>query len=223
MRRPQRHAPPPPAQRPQGYPTAHANDSTEPYYMRDHGFPHPQHHTDMPSHYSPNPLAAYSLPPSLPRFSHYITGRRSGRAGISDRRNSITNYESPRLVQASDHVSSDDEPDDQPDLHLPLKESLENRGVQVTSSDQAPPTTKQMKTSPYTETIERIHHSTFREDLLQHDEIAAQLTTLRLHLRPPSTESGLFDWFYVSDWLNDALLTFLDISKPNIRVSIPLR
>ncbi|KAL8679559.1 MAG: hypothetical protein Q9186_004153 [Xanthomendoza sp. 1 TL-2023] len=116
------------------------------------------------------------------------------------RHSDFAHYTRRDELQVPDDVSGDDEPDDQSTLALWLRGCVvdtkeeSSTPVQVPISTGKPPNGKP---NPYTETIERILHSRFRDDSSQPDDIVAQLSTAPEQVGSLSAKTALFHWMYV--------------------------
>ncbi|KAL8806212.1 MAG: hypothetical protein Q9182_001487 [Xanthomendoza sp. 2 TL-2023] len=177
-------------------------ENVAPSYLRPERAANYQDEYEVPLQYMPNPLAAYAVPPNLPRLSGPGAGRLPGRRTVnirSFRRDDDlflqTNYTDDLEPTVDD--PGDDEPEDQPNLKLWLGENLVDTKVesstpaQVHISTSKPP---KEKPNPYNETIERIHHSRFGGDPSQPDNVVAQLTSAPEQFGSLSKETALFYW-----------------------------
>ncbi|KAL8768291.1 MAG: hypothetical protein Q9209_005430 [Squamulea sp. 1 TL-2023] len=204
---------------------------TSPYYPRNDGYYTAHEGPDISTQHA-SPLAAYVVPPALPRLvdsranrpstprpSQYQRHRYKHAAretwnsdddfvvgeehpfpttGYADQRNVVLN-KTPWGAQSNAPGDSptDNEFDDDSDstsssqeFQIHDRQSSRTRTRYKRSSGQAP----LAKSSPYTQTIEHIHHSKFRDNTLNQGPVTAQLITTSRQARSPHTGKGLFQW-----------------------------
>lgn len=173
----------------QGYPPY-------PGYAARGGYEYQQSMPYPPTAYVPSPLlAAYALPPPLPRLVNSRAKRPAQPRETYGRQTSIyPGEESPLHRRSSDVLAddarwnsgSDDEavPDDDDDLNDSGEIALEPQGVHLHSAEP----------SPYVDTVERVLHSRFHGSNLDQDVVTAHLITEPQSKGSPSDIPNLFEW-----------------------------